>query len=81
MSRQFAACKFRPDDRRTYTYHWDGEPLAPGDEVKVADRSGDGWTRVTVSTVTHRPPSFDTKPILGRVEPDQPDLLTPVDAS
>lgn len=26
-NRQFVACKFRPGDRRSYTYHWDGEPL------------------------------------------------------
>lgn len=51
-NRQFVACKFRPGDRRSYTYHWDGEPLAPGDEVKVPDKSGDGWSRVIVDSVS-----------------------------
>lgn len=39
--RQYVACKFRSEDARSYTYHNDGEPVAVGDLVKVADRSGD----------------------------------------
>ena len=66
--RQYVAVKFRPGDRRTYTYHNDGDPVAAGDEVKIADRHGNGWSRVTVESVSDEKPPFDTKPILGRVE-------------
>lgn len=75
MPRQFAACKFRDTDKRSYTYHWDGEPLKPRDVVKVADRSGDGWVRATVVFVTDRAPEYATKPILGKVDPDPPKEL------
>lgn len=68
----YVACKFRPDDSRSYTYTWDGEPLAIGDVVKVADRSGDGWKRVTVASITDQAPPFPCKPILGRYEPEAP---------
>lgn len=64
--RTFVAVTFRKGDRKSYTYHWDGEPFAVGDEVKVADRHGDGWQRVYVAGVTTTPPPFDTKPILGK---------------
>lgn len=74
MSKVYVACKFRPDDKRSYTYEWDGEPLQKGDIVKVADRSGDGWQRVTVDTITDVAPSFACKPILGLYNPDvEPD--------
>lgn len=63
---QFAAVKFRPTDTRTYTYSWDGEPLAPGDEVKVPDNKSDGWKCVTVVSVTDEQPPFACKRILGR---------------
>lgn len=66
--RQFVACKFRLGDRRAYTYHWDGEPLAPGDEVRVADKNGDGWKRVIVDSVSWANPPFPTKPVLGKAE-------------
>lgn len=65
-NRKFVAVKFRPDDTRTYTYAWDGEPFAPGDEVKVPDNKSDGWKRVTVVSVTDEAPPFACKPILGR---------------
>lgn len=65
-TRQYVACKFRPTDTRTYTYVWDGEPLAPGDEVKVPDNKSDGWKRVTVDSVSDQAPPFACKPILGR---------------
>lgn len=68
---KFVACKFRPEDTRSYTYTWDGEPLAPGDMVKVEDRSGDGWKRVHVVSISDEAPSFQCKPILGRYEPDE----------
>lgn len=67
----FVACKFRPEDARSYTYTWDGEPLAPGDLVKVADARADGWKRVIVVSVTDEAPPFQCKPILGRYEPDE----------
>ncbi|NIJ18456.1 hypothetical protein FHS95_000125 [Sphingomonas naasensis] len=67
----FVACKFRPEDSRSYTYEWTGEPLAPGDMVKVPDKSGDGWKAVTVASVTDEAPPFACKPILGRYNPDE----------
>ncbi len=68
---QYVAVKFRSTDSRTYTYHWDGEPLMAGDHVKVADNRSDGWKRVEVVSVSDEKPSFATKPILGKVEPEQ----------
>lgn len=69
-NRQYVAVKFWIGNKRTYTYHNDGEPVAAGDVVKIADRHGDGWSRVTVHEISHEKPPFDTKPILGRVEDD-----------
>lgn len=71
MSRQFIACKFRPEDTRTYTYHHDGEPVSIGDMVKVPDNRSDGWKRVEVVSITDEMPKFPTKAILGLVE-DRP---------
>lgn len=68
QARQYVAVKFRPTDTRTYTYHNDGDPVSPGDEVKIKDRRGDGWSRVTVAEITDEKPPFETKPIIGRVE-------------
>lgn len=68
--RQYVVCKFRREDRRTYTYHNDGEPVAVGDAVKVEDRSGDGWKRVEVFAIADSEPPFATKPILGKIEPE-----------
>lgn len=76
MPTQYVAVKFRPTDRRTYTYHWNGEPLAPGDEVKVAERDGDGWKRVTVDSVSWANPTFATKPILGKCEESESAPIT-----
>lgn len=67
----FITCKFRPDDKRAYTYTWDGEPLAKGDMVKVADARSDGWKAVIVEDVDVPEPPFACKPILGRYEPDE----------
>lgn len=67
---QYVACKFRPEDSRSYTYVWAGEPFAPGDQVKVPDRSGDGWKRVEVIAVSDQAPPFPCKSILGRYEPE-----------
>lgn len=73
--RKFVACKFRSTDTRAFTYHYDGEePLAIGDIVKVPDRSGDGWKRVEVVSITDEEPSFPTKGIIGLYNPDaEPD--------
>lgn len=67
---QYVACKFRPEDKRAYTYEWSGEPLNKGDVVKVPDRSGDGWNRVTVVSISDKAPPFACKPILGLCDPD-----------
>ncbi|WP_305096444.1 hypothetical protein [Croceibacterium aestuarii] len=67
---QFVACKFRPEDSRSYTYEWEGEPLAIGDTVKVPDRSGDGWKRVEVVSISDEAPPFACKPVLGKLEPE-----------
>lgn len=80
--RQFVACKFRSSDTRTYTYHNDGEPVAVGDVVKVADRDHpDSWKRVEVAAIVDHAPSFPTKPILGKVEPEAPALDLGADAN
>lgn len=77
---QYVACKFRSEDKRTYTYEWDGEPLTKGDIVKVPDKSGDGWQRVTVDAVSADAPPFACKPILGLFNPDtEPDADAPDD--
>lgn len=72
---QYVACKFRPEDKRSYTYSNDGEPVAVGDEVKIAGRGEEGWQRVYVVAVSDEKPPFEMKPILGKIEPEQPDLL------
>jgi hypothetical protein len=66
----FVACKFRSTDTRTYTYEWSGEPLAPGDFVKVADAKSDGWKRVEVIAISDTAPPFACKRILGKIDPD-----------
>ena len=73
---QFVKCRFGPMDTRLYTYRNAGEPVLPGDFIKVADaRGGDGaWKRVEVVEVTDEVPPFDCKPILGIYNPDaEPD--------
>lgn len=67
--RQYIRVKFKWGDRE-YTYHNDGPPVAAGQEVRVPDRSGDGWTRVTVTEIGVEPPTkFATKAILGLAPP------------
>ena len=78
-NRQFVAVKFRTSDTRTFTYTWDGEPLAEGDQVRVADRSGDGWKVVFVVSTTDEAPPFACKPILGRHVEEEP--ATPIEAA
>jgi hypothetical protein len=43
--------------------------------VKVAGRGDEGWQRIYVAAVSGEAPAFDTKPILEKIEPAQPDLL------
>lgn len=72
MARQYVAAKFRVEDKRTYTYHNDGDPVKPGDRVKVEDRSGDGWKAVHVAEVSYAAPPFATKPVLGLAPAELP---------
>lgn len=78
-NRVYLACKFRANDKRTYTYHHDGDDVAVGDKVKVpSNRSDEGWSAVVVAAIHSEAPAFDTKAILGKVDPiapAQPDLL------
>lgn len=72
MPRKYVACRFRPTDAKTFTYHYDGdEPLKVGDIVRVTDRSGHGWNKVEVVLISEDgEPSYPTKPILGLYNPD-----------
>jgi hypothetical protein len=67
-TRTYVAVRFKPWDRRTYTYHHEGpDPLAIGDAVRVETK--DGVQVVEVTAVDLPPPAFETKAILGRFEP------------
>lgn len=69
-NRQYVACTFRPGDVRSYTYHFDGEPLAVGDRVVVStDR---GAQVVTVAKLVDAAPSFPTKAIAGKERVPEP---------
>lgn len=82
MPRVYVACKFRPTDARAFTYHYDGEePLQVGDAVKVPDRSGEGWKRVEVVSITDEETAFPTKGIIGLYQPDlEPEAPKAADA-
>lgn len=73
MARQFIACKYRPTDKRFYSFHNDGEPVAVGDHVKIANRSGKGWMSVEVAEILSGAPDHETKAILGIAEPESDD--------
>ena len=76
MSRQFVAVRFRPGDRRTYTYHHDGPPVAIGEMVKIpGKRPTDGWTALKVEAISYAEPPFETKAILGVVVPERKGLF------
>lgn len=78
MMRQYVSVTFRPDDARSYSYHNDGEPLAPGQTARVESSRGEqGWQLVYVASVTFDQPEFETKPILA---PDWVDRLPLADA-
>lgn len=68
-NRQFVAVQFNPWDRRSYTYHNDGEACAIGDLVKVMTNRGEAT--VTVVGLPGEQPSFETKGILGKAEADK----------
>lgn len=72
---QYVLCKFRIADTRTFTYLNDGAPVEPGDQVKVPDKSGEGWKRVYVADVSDTPPAdlpkgVALKAIIGKIEPE-----------
>lgn len=74
MTRQYLTAKFREGDRRTYTYHNDGEPLAPGDRAKVPGKADhEGWSTVIVVEVGVAQPTFPTKGVLGKAPPPPPE--------
>jgi hypothetical protein len=56
MPRSYFQCAFRENDIRTYTYHWDGEQLQPGQIVKIADKSGDGFNIIVVRSSSDERP-------------------------
>jgi hypothetical protein len=59
--RQYVAIMFNPWDRRSYTYHHDGESVSIGDHVEVVTK--DGPQTVKVVAVHSETPAFETKPI------------------
>lgn len=67
-ARRYVACRYKPNDTRTYTFHADDMNLREGDRVKVDGRRGEGWQIVTVAAVGDDQPPFPTKPILGMAE-------------
>jgi hypothetical protein len=69
---QYVACVFRPGDERSYTFHNDGEPVAPGDRVKIESKVG--WQIVTVAEIVADKPAFPTKPILEKMPSRPPDF-------
>lgn len=85
--RQYLTAKFRPADKRAYTYHNDGPPVAIGDEVKLPSTRGqEGWVRGTVFGIITEAEALAqphaTKEILGRADPKPvADLLDTVAAA
>lgn len=68
---QYVKCRFAADDKRKYTYHNDGDPVAPGDMVRVETK--DGAKTVEVVAVGDEKPNFKTKPVLGKAEAERAD--------
>lgn len=58
--RQYVAVKYREEDKRTYTFHHDGEPLSVGDRVSLGTGFG-----IVAEVGVAKPTRFDTKPIVG----------------
>lgn len=67
----FVTVKFKPEDKRTYTYAYNGDDaLSPGQSVYVENK--DGQKAVTVHELDVPAPSFECKAIIGPV-PDEPE--------
>lgn len=69
---QHVAVKFSDKSERTYTFHNDGPPVAPGDRVLIG--AGKSTKTVVVHSVREPQPDdeplgFETKPILGLAPP------------
>ena len=58
--RQYVTVKYREEDKRAYTFHFDGDPLSVGDRVSLGSGFG-----VVAEVGVPKPSRFDTKPILG----------------
>ena len=79
---QHVAVKYSESSEKTYTFHNDGVPVAPGDRVLV--ETGKGTKVVVVASVREpapddKPLGFATKPILGLAPPpeEKPEGETP----
>lgn len=68
MPRQYLTIAYKEGTTKTYTFHNDGEPVEPGDVVKLPDRrDSDSWVKGYVHDEVEQP-AFETKGILGVVE-------------
>lgn len=77
---KYVLCKFRPEDKRAYTYLLDGLACDIGDEVQVPDNRSSGWKRVTVSGFTDDEPAFACKAVLGLAPKRDEDAPTEIEA-
>jgi hypothetical protein len=66
---QYLTAKFSADEKRAYTYHNDGDPVAPGDRVLVPGRGDKPRTVIVDQIGVPKPEGFDTKAILGLAPP------------
>ena len=71
---QHVAVKYSETSEKTYTFHNDGAPVAPGDRVLI--ETGKGTKVVLVASVREpspgdKPLEFKTKPILGLAPPPE----------
>lgn len=71
---QYLTAKFSEADKRAYTYHNDGDPVAVGDRVLVPGRGDKPRTVIVAEIGVPKPSDFETKAILGLAPPpDAPD--------
>lgn len=66
---QYLTAKFSEADKRAYTYHNDGDPVAVGDRVLVPGRGDKPRTVIVAEIGVPKPDGFDTKAILGLAPP------------